>query len=124
LQRVLERGAIGETYCIGGGTEMANIEIVTTICDLVDARLGRPSGSARSLIRHVTDRPGHDRRYAIDAGKIKRELCWSPQRRLTDALPEVVDWYLTHGDWVSTIRSGEYRRFYTEQYGDRLRATS
>jgi dTDP-glucose 4,6-dehydratase len=124
LLGVLERGAVGETYCIGGGNQQPNLEIVTTICDLVDERLARPAGTARRLIRHVADRPGHDRRYAIDARKIAREIGWRPRRELTSALSEVVDWYLTHGEWVGMIRSGEYRRFYTEQYGDRLRATS
>jgi dTDP-glucose 4,6-dehydratase len=124
LLAVLEHGVVGETYCIGGGNQTPNLEIVTTICDLVDTRLGRRPGTGRQLIRHVTDRPGHDRRYAIDARKIARDLGWSPRRDLASALPEVVDWYLAHSEWVGTIRSGEYRRFYTEQYADRLQATS
>ena len=124
LAAVLERGIVGATYCIGGGDERANLEIVAAICDLVDERLRRPQGTARSLIRHVEDRPGHDRRYAIDSSKIRRELAWSPRRALETSLPGIVDWYLTHADWIGTIRSGEYLRFYQAQYGRRLQATS
>lgn len=121
---VLERGSIGETYCIGGGDTPANLEVVTTICDLVDERLERRPRTARALIRHVEDRLGHDRRYAVDSRKIRSELGWSPRRTLAAALPEIVDWYLTNRDWVGTIRSGEYLRFYQEQYGRRLQARS
>jgi dTDP-glucose 4,6-dehydratase len=121
LLAVLDRGVSGETYCVGGGNQQPNIEVVTAICDLVDQRLGRRNGTGRALIRHVRDRPGHDRRYAIDARKIASELGWSPKRELTAALPEVVDWYLGHSQWVDAIRSGEYRRFYEQQYGERLR---
>lgn len=124
LRLVLERGSVGETYCIGGGDIPTNLDIVTTVCDLVDKRLERRPGTARALIRHVEDRPGHDRRYAVDSRKIRRELGWSPHRTLAATLPEIVDWYLTNRDWVATIRSGEYLRFYHEQYGRRLRASS
>jgi dTDP-glucose 4,6-dehydratase len=124
LLQVLERGTVGETYCIGGGNQRPNIALVETICDLVDGRLKRPAGTARRSIRHVADRPGHDRRYAIDNRKIGHELGWRPRRDLAGALPEVVDWYLDHGDWHEAIRSGEYRHFYAEQYRERLRTTS
>jgi dTDP-glucose 4,6-dehydratase len=120
LRAVLERGTVGTTYCIGGGEHLTNLELVATICDLVDSRLNRPSGTARTLIRHVEDRLGHDRRYAVDSRKINRDLGWSPRRKLKTALPEIVDWYLTHPDWVGSIRSGEYLRYYQEQYGRRL----
>jgi dTDP-glucose 4,6-dehydratase len=122
LRVVLERGAVGETYCIGGGQEKTNLDTVTAVCDLVDDRLGRRSGTARKLIRHVSDRPGHDRRYAIDSSKITRELGWTPQRTFATELPAVVDWYLEHAEWVDGIRNGEYRRIHTEQYGARLRS--
>jgi dTDP-glucose 4,6-dehydratase len=124
LELVLARGTSGQTYCIGGGDTPTNLDVVTTICDLVDKRLERRPGTARTLIRHVDDRPGHDRRYAVDSRKIRRELGWAPRRTLATALPQIVDWYLAHHDWVATIRSGEYLRFYQEQYGRRLRASS
>jgi dTDP-glucose 4,6-dehydratase len=122
LALVLARGRPGETYCIGGANERANIDLVQHLCDLVDARLGRPAGTARRLIRHVEDRPGHDRRYAINAGKIGRELGWRPRFAFEAALGDVVDWYLEHRDWVDAIRSGDYRTFYDRQYGRRLEA--
>jgi dTDP-glucose 4,6-dehydratase len=124
LRAVVARGAIGSTYCIGGGEERTNLEIVTTICDIVDERLGRAAGTARGLIRHVKDRPGHDRRYAIDASKLRAELGWQPRQTLGSALPAVIDWYLSHREWIDTIRSGEYLRFYEEQYGRRLEVHS
>jgi dTDP-glucose 4,6-dehydratase len=120
LLTVLERGTPGATYCIGGNNERTNIEIVEALCDLVDARLARPQGSTRRLIRHVADRPGHDRRYAIHTEKIERELGWVPRREFKAGLAAVVDWYLGHQDWVRGIRCGEYLRFYEQQYGHRL----
>ena len=95
LITVLEKGIPGETYNIGGGAEQENIEIVHLLCDLVDDRLGRSgSKSSRRLIQFVTDRPGHDRRYAIDATKIKTDLGWSPGHTFEDALASTVDWFL------------------------------
>jgi dTDP-glucose 4,6-dehydratase len=118
LLAVLERGAPGQTYNIGGGAERRNIEVVQLLCELVDQRLGR-SGNARSsrLIRYVTDRLGHDRRYAIDAAKIKRELGWSARFRFEDALAQTVDWYLMHRQWIESIRSGAYLNWIATQYG-------
>jgi dTDP-glucose 4,6-dehydratase len=121
VRLVLEKGRVGETYCIGGDNELANITIVERICDLIDERTGRQPGASRRLIRHVEDRPGHDRRYAIDAGKIRAELGWRPRLAFESALADVVDWYLENRAWVETIRSGEYLRFYEDQYGGRLR---
>lgn len=120
LRLVLEKGVPGETYCIGGANEQPNLNIVHLVCDLVDARLGRDPNTSRALVRHVTDWPGHDRRYAIDIAKIRRELGWRPRFAFETALGDTVDWYLSHGSWVESIRSGEYRRFYEEQYGGRL----
>jgi dTDP-glucose 4,6-dehydratase len=124
LLAVIERGAAGQTYCIGGNDERANLHVVGTICDLVDAELGRTPGTARALVRHVTDRPGHDRRYSIDCSRMKRELAWEPRRRFDNSLAEVVRWYLAHREWVDAIRSGEYLRFYEQQYQHRLQANS
>ena len=120
IKCVLERGKIGETYCIGGNNEQPNLHIVHRICDLVDQRLGQAAGTARNQIRHVEDRPGHDRRYAIDANKIQQELGWRPRFEFDSVLPSVVDWYMDSREWVDNIRSGEYLRFYDEQYGKRL----
>ena len=120
LITVLEKGTPGETYNIGGGAERENIEIVHLLCDLVDARLGRSgSNSARRLIRFVTDRPGHDRRYAIDSTKIKTDLGWTSARTLEDALESTVDWYLSNMKWVDSVQSGEYRKWIKQNYQHR-----
>ena len=124
LLAVVERGVAGETYCIGGNNQQRNLAVVETICDLVDQQLGRKPGTARGLIRHVTDRPGHDRRYSIDCNKARRELGWTPQHTFQSALAEVVQWYLANAGWVDAIRSGEYMQFYERQYRHRLQATS
>jgi dTDP-glucose 4,6-dehydratase len=122
LLAVIERGTFGQTYCIGGNDERTNLDVVGTICDLVDSELARRKGTARALIRHVTDRPGHDRRYAIDCSRLQRELGWAPARAFESSLAEVVRWYLAHREWVGAIRSGEYLRFYDVQYQHRLQA--
>jgi dTDP-glucose 4,6-dehydratase len=120
LVRVLEQGKPGETYNIGGGAEHQNIVVVHLLCDLLDACLRRPkSKSSRRLIQFVSDRPGHDRRYAIDASKIKRELGWSPGHDFEEALETTVDWYLDNMDWVNLVRSGEYRKWIEINYEDR-----
>ena len=120
LVQVLEQGRPGETYNIGGGAERQNIEIVKLLCDLVDARLGRSGReSSRSLINFVTDRPGHDRRYAIDATKISNELGWSPEYVFEEALKTTIDWYMDHLDWVDSVRTGEYRKWIEMNYKDR-----
>ena len=122
LVAVLEKGAPGQTYNIGGGAERKNIEVVQQLCVLMDERLqskGRPASS--SLIRFVPDRLGHDRRYAIDATKIHRELGWQPRFHFDDALAATVDWYLSHRQWIEFVRSGEYRNWMAVNYGQRQR---
>jgi dTDP-glucose 4,6-dehydratase len=112
LIRVIEQGRPGETYNIGGDAERQNIEVVNLLCKLFDSRLDRSAEKAsQRLIRFVTDRPGHDLRYAIDAGKIKRELGWSPAHDFEESLAATVDWYLHNLDWVEFVRSGEYRKW-------------
>ncbi|MDX1478475.1 MAG: GDP-mannose 4,6-dehydratase, partial [Saprospiraceae bacterium] len=113
---IFHRGQEGETYNIGGNNEWKNIDVVTTLCDLVDAALGRPAGSAREHITFVKDRAGHDHRYAIDAGKIKRDLGWEPRKSFEEGLKETVDWYLSHQEWVQEVMTGEYRNYYRKQY--------
>jgi len=120
LLRVLEQGRPGGTYNIGGGAERQNIEVVHLLCDLLDVRLDRSGRKAsRNLIHFVTDRPGHDRRYAIDTAKINKELGWTPAYNFEKALEATVDWYLTNMDWVEMVRSGEYRKWIEINYGDR-----
>jgi dTDP-glucose 4,6-dehydratase len=120
LIRVIEQGRPGETYNIGGDAERQNIEVVNLLCQLFDSRLDRSAAKAsQRLIRFVTDRPGHDLRYAIDASKIKRELGWSPAHNFEEALETTVDWYLHNLDWVEFVRSGEYRKWIEINYEDR-----
>jgi len=120
IVRVLQQGRVGETYNVGGNNEKQNLEVVHTICDLLDAKVGLlPGGEERhSLIRFVKDRPGHDRRYAIDASKIRRELGWEPSLTFEQGIEQTIDWYLSHGDWVEAIVSGAYRDYYAKQYGN------
>jgi dTDP-glucose 4,6-dehydratase len=120
LLAILEHGRPGETYVIGGDCERANIDIVHRICEEVDALLQRAKGTTSSLIRHVTDRPGHDRRYAMNAARIQRELGWKPTHSIEEALPKVVRWYHEHREWAESIRSGAYLEYYDRQYGARV----
>lgn len=109
LRAVLENGKVGETYNIGGHNEKMNIEVVKTICDIVDEQLPDPDGkSRRELISYVTDRPGHDMRYAIDAGKIERELGWKPEESFESGIRKTVEWYLDNREWWEDVASGRY----------------
>jgi len=120
LLTVLEKGIPGETYNIGGGSERENIQIVHRLCDILDARLDRSGNdSSRKLITYVADRPGHDKRYAIDAGKIERELGWSARFTFEKALESTVDWYLQNKAWVESVRSGEYLKWIEMNYQNR-----
>ncbi len=110
ITSVLEKGRLGETYNIGGDSERSNLQVVHAICDLVDEQLGRNPGHARSSIRYVQDRPGHDRRYAIDATKIQSELAWKPSVAFEEGLRATVGWYLSEKSWVQRVSSGDYRR--------------
>jgi len=116
IATVLQHGRPGETYNIGGWNEKTNLDVVHTICDLVDEALLRPAGWSRRLITSVKDRPGHDRRYAIDAHKIERELNWKPKQSFESGIRETVRWYLEHEDWVREVTSGSYRQWMATQY--------
>jgi len=110
IRTVLAKGRVGETYNVGGNAEKQNIEVVRTICALLDERRPREDGKPRaSQITHVADRPGHDRRYAIDASKLRDELGWEPRYSFERGIAETVDWYLTHQDWVQRVLDGSYR---------------
>lgn len=117
---VLSHGVVGETYNIGGNSERANLFVVNTICDLVDEMRPDPSGKARrSLITYVQDRPGHDRRYAIDATKISRDLGWKPAEQFESGLRKTVRWYLENSPWVESVRTGAYRDWIAQNYSER-----
>ena len=117
IRAVLAGGRLGETYNIGGWNEKANIDIVKTVCALLDGLRPDPAGPYARLISYVTDRPGHDRRYAIDAQKIERELGWRPAETFETGIRKTVLWYLAHSDWVADVQSGAYRAWVDKQYG-------
>lgn len=119
IRAVLARGRLGETYNVGGWNEKANIEIVRTICALLDELRPDPAGSYARLITYVKDRPGHDRRYAIDARKIERELGWRPAETFETGIRKTVAWYLANADWVSRVQSGAYRDWLAKNYETR-----
>ncbi|MGV3727514.1 dTDP-glucose 4,6-dehydratase [Hydrogenophaga sp.] len=118
IRRVLESGQLGETYNVGGWNEKPNIEIVHTICALLDELRPRADGASYTTqITHVKDRPGHDRRYAIDARKLEAELGWKPAETFDTGIRKTVQWYLDHPDWVARVQSGAYRQWVQTQYG-------
>jgi dTDP-glucose 4,6-dehydratase len=119
IREVLARGRVGETYNVGGWNEMANIDIVRTLCALLDELRPDAAGSYRRLLTYVTDRPGHDRRYAIDARKIERELGWRPAETFHTGIRKTVQWYLDNPAWVANVQSGAYRDWLAHHYDGR-----
>ncbi|MFL5789276.1 MAG: dTDP-glucose 4,6-dehydratase [Flavisolibacter sp.] len=116
IDLVFHKGKTFETYNIGGFNEWKNIDLVKLLCKLMDEKLGRKPGTNEQLITYVKDRPGHDRRYAIDASKINRELGWKPSVTFEEGLSQTIDWYLENEAWLKNVTSGEYQNYYKEQY--------
>ncbi|MDE2131161.1 MAG: dTDP-glucose 4,6-dehydratase [Betaproteobacteria bacterium] len=120
IRRVLEAGRPGETYNIGGNSERTNLQVVHALCDVLDRQSPAKNGSYRELIQFVKDRPGHDRRYAIDARKIRQELGWTPSESFESGLQKTVAWYLAHADWTEHVVSGAYREWIDRNYAQRV----
>ena len=119
IRRVLEAGRLGETYNVGGWNEMANLDVVHTLCDMLDQLKPKAQGSYRDQITFVKDRPGHDRRYAIDARKLERELGWKPAETFQTGIAKTVQWYLDNQDWVQNVLSGDYAKWVETNYFNR-----
>ena len=113
---IFHTGKIGETYNIGGHNEWTNIDLVKELCRQMDEKLGRKKGESEKLITYVTDRAGHDLRYAIDATKLKEELNWMPSLQFEEGISKTIDWYLANGEWLNHVTSGDYRAYYEKQY--------
>jgi dTDP-glucose 4,6-dehydratase len=116
IDDVFHQGKLGETYNIGGFNEWKNIDLVKVICRTMDKKLGRSEGESEKLITYVTDRAGHDLRYAIDANKIMNELGWKPSLQFEEGIEKTVDWYLANQQWMDEVTSGEYQKYYTSMY--------
>lgn len=119
IDTILHRGQIGETYNIGGHNEWKNIDIVMLLCNLMDKKLGKTEGTSEKLITYVTDRAGHDLRYAIDATKIARDLGWMPEETFETGIQKTIDWYLNHQEWLDQVTSGSYQQYYEKMYHQR-----
>ncbi len=119
IDTIFTNGSVGESYNVGGLNEWTNIELVRFLCRLMDEKLGRSNGGSEQLITYVADRAGHDKRYAIDATKLEKELGWKPSINFEEGLSKTVDWYLNNSDWVEQVTSGSYKDYYSQMYGDR-----
>lgn len=116
IDTIFHNGKIGQSYNVGGFNEWKNIDIVHLLCGIMDKKLGRAQGTSAGLITYVKDRPGHDLRYAIDATKLNKELGWSPSLQFEEGLEKTVDWYLSNEQWINDVTSGNYQKYYADQY--------
>jgi len=116
---IFHKGKHGETYNIGGFNEWKNLDIVHLLCEIMDEKLGREKGESAKLITFVKDRAGHDKRYAIDATKLNKELGWEPSLQFKEGLEKTIDWYLSNSEWIENVTSGSYKQYYNEQYVNR-----
>lgn len=119
IETIFHQGRVGESYNVGGLNEWTNIELVRFLCQLMDEKLGREKGESEKLITYVTDRAGHDKRYAIDASKLENELNWLPSIKFEEGLSKTVDWYLENQEWVNKVTSGSYKEYYEKMYDNR-----
>jgi dTDP-glucose 4,6-dehydratase len=119
IELIFHEAKTGETYNIGGHNEWKNIDLIRLLCKILDKKLGRTEGESEKLITFVTDRAGHDLRYAIDATKLKNELGWTPSITFEEGLEKTVDWYLANEEWLNDVTSGHYQQYYQEQYANR-----
>lgn len=119
IDTIMHKGEIGETYNIGSNNEWKNIDLILLLCRIMDRKLGRTEGTSEKLITYVTDRPGHDQRYAIDFRKLKNKLGWEPQVKFPEGLEKTVDWYLNNTGWLEQVTSGAYKNYYESQYANR-----
>jgi dTDP-glucose 4,6-dehydratase len=119
IDLIFHKGKVGETYNVGGNNEWKNIDLIKLLCKIMDRKLGRPEGTSEKLITYVRDRPGHDLRYAIDSSKLQGELGWSPIPEFSAGLEKTVEWYLSNGEWLERIISGDYEKYYDKMYSGR-----
>ncbi len=119
IDLIFHKGTLGETYNIGGNNEWKNIDLINLLCRIMDEKLGRPEGTSEKLITFVTDRAGHDLRYAIDSSKLQNELGWEPSLQFNEGLEKTVEWYLANEEWLNNVTSGDYQKYYDNMYRNR-----
>jgi len=119
IDLIFHKGVNGDTYNIGGNNEWTNIDLIRKLCEVMDNALGREKGESEKLITYVKDRAGHDKRYAIDSGKLMSELGWKPSLQFEEGIEKTVDWYLKNEEWLNNVLSGDYANYYSQQYDNR-----